>query len=156
MTYLGEGESSALLHRRDAQTTMTVGSMTVTVAAPLQLIGARYSLYQLDLAPEGGGAAPHFHRQFAESFHVLSGVVELFDGGAWVEAGPGDHLFVPEGGVHGFRNVRTEPVSMLMMSIPGVPREDYFAEIAEIAASGSQLNERQWTELHARHDQYMV
>jgi mannose-6-phosphate isomerase-like protein (cupin superfamily) len=156
VTYLGESESSAVLHRRDAQTTMTVGSMTATVVAPLQLTGGRYSLYRLDLASEGGGAAPHFHRKFAESFHVVSGVVELFDGGAWVEAGPGDHLFVPEGGVHGFRNVRTAPVSLLMTSTPGAPREDYFAEIAEIAASGSHLNEREWAELYARHDQYMV
>jgi mannose-6-phosphate isomerase-like protein (cupin superfamily) len=156
VTYLGDGEASADLLRGKAQQTLVVGSMTATVLAPSELTGGRYSAYRLDLAPEGGGASPHFHRQFAESFQVLSGTVELFDGGAWVEAGPGDHLFIPEGGVHGFRNVRPEPAALLMLSVPGARREDYFAEIADIAVSRTQLTEQQWAELYARHDQYQL
>jgi mannose-6-phosphate isomerase-like protein (cupin superfamily) len=156
VTYLGEGEPNASLLPGTQQQVIKVASMTATVLATAELTGGRYSAYRLDLAPEGGGAAPHFHRTFAESFHVLSGAVELFDGGAWVDAGPGDHLVIPEGGVHGFRNVRPEPASLLMLSVPGAPREDYFAEIAEIAAEGVQLTEQQWAELYARHDQYMV
>ena len=156
MTYVGEGEQNAVLARRAAQLRMTVGTMTARVVASGVMTGGRYSLYQLDLAPEGGGAAPHFHRTFAESFHVLSGVVRLYDGTQWTEAGPGDHLFVPEGGIHGFRNERPEPVSMLMASTPAAPREAYFAELAEIAVTGAELTPPEWTALYARHDQYMV
>jgi mannose-6-phosphate isomerase-like protein (cupin superfamily) len=156
VTYVGDGERSAALIPRGAQQDLKVGSMTATVVASMRQTGGRYSLYRLELAPEGGGAAPHFHRRFAESFQVLSGTVRLYDGTAWADAGAGDHLCVPEGGIHGFRNEGTEPVSMLMMSIPGAPREDYFAELARVAESGAELSPREWTELYARHDQYMV
>jgi mannose-6-phosphate isomerase-like protein (cupin superfamily) len=156
MTYLGDGEQNAVLACADAQLRIAVGTMTARVLASGLVTGGRYSLYQLDLAPRGGGAAPHFHREFAESFQVLSGVVRLYDGAEWVDGGPGDHLFVPEGGIHGFRNEGPEPVSMLMMSTPAAPREAYFAELAEIAAAGAALTPPEWTALYARHDQYMV
>ena len=156
MTYLGDGEASAVLRVRDGQPGIDLGAMTVTVIAPPALTAGRYSLYRLDLAPEGGGAAPHFHREFAESFLVLTGVVQLFDGRTWVDAAEGDHLYVPEGGVHGFRNERPEAATLLMMSTPAAPREEYFAELARVAASGEKPSAAEWTRLYARHDQYMV
>ena len=156
MSYPGDGERSAVLVPRRAQQDLKVGSTTATVVASMRQTGGRYSLYRLDLAPGGGGAAPHFHRRFAESFQVLSGIVQLYDGAAWVDAGAGDHLYVPEGGIHGFRNERREPVSMLMLSVPGVPREDYFAELAQVAESAAELSPQEWTALYARHDQYLV
>jgi mannose-6-phosphate isomerase-like protein (cupin superfamily) len=156
VTYLGDGERTAALIPRAAQQDLRVGSMTATVVASMRQTGGRYSLYRLDLAPHGGGAAPHFHRGFAESFQVLAGIVQLYDGAEWADARDGDHLYVPEGGIHGFRNDRPEPVSMLMMSIPGAPREDYFAELARVAERGAELTPQEWTELYARHDQYMV
>ena len=45
---------------------------------------------------------------------------------------------------------------MLLLFAPGAPRERYFEELAEIAWSGRQLSGGEWTELYARHDQYMV
>jgi quercetin dioxygenase-like cupin family protein len=52
--------------------------------------------------------------------------VRLYDGARWLDAVVGDFLFVPEGGVHGFRNESGEPASMLLLFTPGAPREDYF------------------------------
>jgi quercetin dioxygenase-like cupin family protein len=80
--------------------------MIATVVASMRQAGGRCSLYRLDLAPRGGGAAPHVHRRFAESSPVLAGIVWLYDGTAWVDAVAGDHLIVAEGGIHGFRNDR--------------------------------------------------
>ena len=116
--------------------------------------GGRYSLYRIDLEARSGGARPHFHTRFAESFTVLSGEVALYDGASWVPAGPGDHLFIPERGVHGFRNDSDAPAALLMMSTPAAPREDYFAELLEVA--GRELSPQEWTALYARHDQVMV
>ncbi len=127
-----------------------------TVLATASDTGGRYSLYRIDLAARARGARPHLHHRFAESFTVLTGEVSLYDGGGWVTAGPGDHLLVPEQGVHGFRNDTDAPASMLMMSTPGAPREDYFAELAEVVASGRELSPEEWTALYARHDQVMV
>ena len=127
-----------------------------TVVATSAATGGRYSLYRIDLAPRSGGAKPHLHTRFAESFTVLAGEVALYDGATWVPAVEGDHLFVPECGVHGFRNDTDVPAALLMMSTPGAPREDYFAELAEVFASGRELSAEEWTALYARHDQVMV
>jgi mannose-6-phosphate isomerase-like protein (cupin superfamily) len=155
MTYLGDGSISAALAPADGRPRLGVGPMTATVVADVDLTGGRYSLYHLDLGP-GAGAAPHFHRTFTESFHVLSGAVQLHGGEGWIDAGPGDHLVVPEGGIHGFRNAGAEHASMLMMSLPGVRREDYFAEVVAVIREERHLTPEEWTALFARHDQYMV
>ena len=126
------------------------------VVAPPEATGGRYSLYRIDLEPRSGGARPHFHTRFAESFTVLSGEVSLYDGTRWITAGRGDHLFVPERGVHGFRNDSDRPAAMLMMSTPGARREDYFAELQKVFADGRELTPDEWTALYARHDQVMV
>ncbi len=49
----------------------------------------RFGLYRWDAGPRSGGADPHFHRTMSESFFVVSGRVELYDGKQWVDAGPG-------------------------------------------------------------------
>lgn len=115
-----------------------------------------YGLYRWEMAPPPSGPAAHFHRTISESFYVLSGTVRLYDGATWVDAVPGDFLYVPAGGVHAFRNESGAPASMLLLFAPGAPREAYFAELADIAADGPRLSAGQWTELYARHDQYMV
>ncbi|WP_278044163.1 hypothetical protein [Herbihabitans rhizosphaerae] len=39
----------------------------------------------------------------------------------------------------------------------GAPREGYFEELAEIAASGRKLtDDAEWNELYQRHDQWMA
>lgn len=106
------------------------------------------------MPPRSGGPGAHFHKTFSESFYVMSGTVRLYDGESWVNATNGDFLYVPEGGVHAFRNDGGEPASMLILFAPGAAREAYFRELAEIDAAGRQLSEDEWTALFARHDQY--
>ncbi len=96
---------------------------TVDYLATGATTGGRFGLYRWNMAPEPSGPGPHFHRTMTESFFVLEGTVRLFDGTAWSDAGAGDFLHVPEGGVHGFRNESGEPASMLILFSPGAPRE---------------------------------
>jgi mannose-6-phosphate isomerase-like protein (cupin superfamily) len=107
------------------------------------------------MGPHPSGPAPHFHRSITESFYVLSGAVRLFDGAHWVDARDGDFLFVPEGGVHGFRNESGEPASMLLLFTPGAPREDYFETLAD-AARREAMDEGDWTDFYLRHDTFWV
>lgn len=51
--------------------------------------GGDYGLYRVDIAPNGGGPGPHFHRAISEAFFVLSGTVRLYDGADWFD-GLGD------------------------------------------------------------------
>ena len=79
------------------------------------------------------------------------------DGSRRFDGRPGDFVMhVPEGGVHGFRNDSDDPASMLILFAPGIPRERFFLELAEISASGRPLSEDERTAFYARHDQYMV
>jgi len=100
-----------------------------------------------------GGAGSHFHRSFSESFYVVSGTVSLYNGQKWAEVSEGGFFYVPPGGIHGFSNNLDTPVSMLILFAPGLPREKYFEELAEIRSTGHTLTEEEWADLFARHDQ---
>lgn len=113
-------------------------------------------LFQWDMPPQAGGPSAHFHRRFSESFYILGGTVRLYDGVRWVSATTGDFLHVPRGGVHAFHNDSDAAASMLILFAPGAPRERYFTELAELAASGRTLSEEERVEFLARHDQYQA
>jgi mannose-6-phosphate isomerase-like protein (cupin superfamily) len=158
MSYQGQtGELSAVHMPATDVPGLTFSSGTrARFVAKGSLTAGRFGLFRWDMPGRSGGAGPHFHRTFSESFFILSGSVTLNAGDRLVEATSGDFLYVPEGGVHGFRNDGDEAASMLILFAPGAPRERYFEELAEIGASGRRLSDEEWTELYARHDQYMV
>jgi mannose-6-phosphate isomerase-like protein (cupin superfamily) len=151
-----DGEVSAVLRPVDSIEHLMIGTTSARFVATGDVTSGHFGLYRWDMSAQPGGATPHFHRTFTESFYVLSGSVQLYDGAAWLPAAAGDFLFVPERGIHGFRNESGEPVSMLILFSPGPPREEYFRELAEIRASGRTLSDDEWTDLYTRHDQYMV
>jgi hypothetical protein len=76
--------------------------------------------------------------------------------GTAIDTTTGDFLYVPQGGVHAFRNTSGKPASLLLFFTAGAPREAYFEELAEIAASGRRLSDEEWTAFYLRHDQRMV
>ena len=117
--------------------------------------GGQFGLYRWDMGPGPGGPDAHFHRSISESFFVLSGTVRLHDGARWVDATAGDFLYVPEGGIHAFKNESGEPAAMLILFAPGAPREDYFETLAD-AARRADMDQQQWAEFYDRHDTYWV
>jgi mannose-6-phosphate isomerase-like protein (cupin superfamily) len=158
MSYGGEaGERSAWLRRpgeagRIEFATGTVGHLV----APGTDTGGRYGLFRWDMPPRAAGADPHFHRTFSEAFFVLAGAVSVYDGSRWVTADVGAFLYVPEGGIHGFRNASDEAASMLILFAPGAPRERYFEELAELGRTGRGLTDDERRVFLASHDQYMA
>ena len=136
--------------------TLQVGTTTARLVATGSQTDGRYGLFRWDMSAASGGATPHYHRTISESFYVVDGEVALYDGIDWREGRPGDFLYVPPGGVHGFRNDSGTPVSMLILFAPGPPREAYFRELAERIASGFQGTDDERTAFLARHDQYEV
>jgi len=104
------------------------------------------------MAAAQSGPDPHFHRSISESFYVLAGTISLYDGTDWKDGRPGDFLYVPQGGVHGFRNESGEPASMLILFTPGAPREDYFERVRTTSA----MTEEERAEFFLRHDTFWV
>ena len=94
--YLGDtGEVSAWFRPASTAPELTrPGGGAAAYLATGAQTGGRFGLYRWDMGTEPGGADPHFHRTFSESFFVLSGSVQLYDGRAWSDAGPGEILVV--------------------------------------------------------------
>jgi quercetin dioxygenase-like cupin family protein len=155
--YLGEtGEASATFRpaEHDPDLVYPVGTRVDYLATGAST-GAEFGLYRWNFGTEESGPGPHFHRTISESFFVLTGMVRLYNGDQWIEAGPGDFLHVPEGGIHAFRNVPGESASMLLLFTPGAPREEYFETLLEIA-KGKSLTEEERAEFFLRHDNHWL
>lgn len=103
MTYLGEGgeTTAVVIHLQDQLSRPGVGR---AVAVGAQTHGD-FGLFRGELAA-GTEIAAHFHRAFSESFYILSGEIELWNGAVWSAASSGELVHVPRGGVHGFASPR--------------------------------------------------
>jgi quercetin dioxygenase-like cupin family protein len=154
--YLGDGgEVRARVRLAGGEPDLVLGTTDVRYLATSASTSGQFGLYRWDMGPEPRGARPHFHRSFSESFFVLSGLVEIFDGEAWRESTAGDYAFVPEGGIHGFRNSSGESASMLILFAPGAPREAYFEGLAALA-DGPPRSEEEMAEFFRAHDNHWV
>ena len=151
-----DGEISAVYRPLAGVADLVGPSASTTFLAPGSLTRRQFGIFRRDMKPHAGGPDAHVHRTFSESFYILEGRVRMYDGRDWVEAKAGDFLYVPKGGIHAFSADSDKPASMLILFAPGKAREGFFREMEEIRASGRKLTDRQWTELYARHDQYMV
>jgi mannose-6-phosphate isomerase-like protein (cupin superfamily) len=140
--YRVSGQAPELLMRTGTASYLATGASTHGL----------FGLYRWDMAGPPSGPDPHFHKTITESFFVLSGTVRLFDGRRWIDATAGDFLYVPEGGVHAFRNESGEPASMLLLFAPGAPREGYFEGLADLA----QRSAEEQAEFFIRHDTYWI
>ena len=74
---------------------------------------------------------------------MLSGTVRLYDGTDWIDGNQNDFLYVPPGGIHGFRNESDYPTSLLMLFAPGAPREHYFEGLAQLGDM-TDAQRREW------------
>jgi len=148
-----EPEVSAWLRRgTDPPDYDSFGVVKYHYLASQQATDGDYGLYRVDIGPAGGGPGPHFHRAMSEAFFVLSGMMKLYDGRDWIDGHQGDFLYVPPGGVHGFRNEAGEPASILMLFAPGAPREAYFEGFAHLA----DMTDDERREWFVKHDNHFV
>ncbi|HEY3010398.1 MAG TPA: cupin domain-containing protein [Micromonosporaceae bacterium] len=152
--YFGEtGEVSARFRRVDQAPELPMRSGSASYLASGGSTHGMFGLYRWDMAGPPGGPDPHFHRTMSESFFILSGTVRLYDGQRWIDATPGDFCYVPEGGIHAFKNESGEPASMLILFAPGAPREGYFEGL--VAGLGD-LSEEERADFFVRHDNYWL
>jgi mannose-6-phosphate isomerase-like protein (cupin superfamily) len=153
----GEGEVSAVLRRTGQPYDLQMGEgIHIHYLATGAATHGEFGLYRCDFTGPPSGADPHFHKTISESFYILSGTVQLYDGRRWVDAMPGDFLLVPEGGIHGFRNDSGEPASMLLLFAPGAPREAFFEGLSEWAAATHRPSAEEQAEFMLRHDNHLL
>jgi len=151
--YLGEGgELSGRFRPAGAEPELLMRSGTASYLATGASTGGKLGLYRWDMAGPPSGPDPHFHRSIAEAFYVLKGTIRLYDGKQWIDGVPGDFLYVPEGGVHAFRNESGDFASMLLMFVPGAPREPYFENVGSIR----QKSEEEQARFFLEHDTFWL
>jgi quercetin dioxygenase-like cupin family protein len=152
--YLGErGEVNAVFRSAETEPELSSGSGSEThYLATSRLTTGEFGLYKLVLGPNAPGPSTHFHRSISESFFVLSGEVQLYDGEQWITARREDFLYVPVGGLHAFKNSTDAPASMLLLFAPGAPREEYFERVAEMSMRDGQ----ELVDFRVRHDSFFV
>ena len=149
------GEVSAWFRPVDTEPELRLGEESAaSYVATGATTNGQFGLYRWDMGPEPAGPGTHFHRTISESFFVLSGTVRLYNGEDWIDASAGDFLYVPEGGLHAFRNESGQPASMLILFAPGAPREGYFDTLAEVARTGRELSADEWAAFFVEHDTY--
>jgi mannose-6-phosphate isomerase-like protein (cupin superfamily) len=147
-----QGEVKAVFRSADREPDLVSPIGRTHYLATHASTGGEFGLYRVDMGARAPGPSTHFHRSISESFFVLSGHVDLYDGARWTRAGAGDFLYVPAGGLHAFRNGCDEPASMLLLFSPGAPREEYFEQVAEMARRGGE----EFAEFLVRHDNFLV
>jgi len=152
--YLGEGgEVNAVFRSAATEPELSSGTGDTThYLATGAGTGGEFGLYKVEMGPRSPGPSRHFHRSISESFYILSGRLQLFDGDRWITGREGDFLYVPVGGLHAFKNTSDDPVSMLLLFSPGAPREDYFERVAEMTRRGGQELE----DFRVQHDSFFV
>ncbi|WP_109508629.1 cupin domain-containing protein [Nocardioides speluncae] len=118
--------------------------------------GGHFGLLKWNFGGAPGQSEPHLHRTFSESFFLLSGSIQFFDGTSWSDAAPGDFVHVPPGGVHGYQNVSGAPASMLVLFTPGAPREAYFESLRAMAEGSLALTDDEKASFFIAHDNVFV
>ncbi|RZS37074.1 cupin domain [Herbihabitans rhizosphaerae] len=151
--YLAEtGEVSATFRPADTEPNFGTEKVRWHYLGTGETTGGDFGLYKVEDNGSAWGPSEHFHRSITESFFVLSGTMSLYNGEEWLKARSGDYLYVPPGGLHGFRNESGEPASMLLLFTPGAPREEYFENVGKIG----NLSQAEISAFFDKHDNYFT
>jgi quercetin dioxygenase-like cupin family protein len=154
--YQGAGEASAQWRSVDTPPDLQGGGGSCDYLLTGDQTGGDVGLYRWNMGPGQGGPDPHIHKAISESFYILDGTVTLHDGLRWRPANKGDFVYVPPGGIHGFRNETDAPASMLILFAPGAPREAYFEGLRHIGDTGERPSAEEMAEFFRVHDTYWV
>ena len=117
--------------------TVHVGSLTLRFLQTKHDTGGGLDMFEMTVPPSGQMPVAHYHRDWDETAYGLTGAMTFTVDGAARDIGPGDHLFIPRGTVHGFDNHSGETATCLCVLTPGVLGPEYFRELAALVAAGA-------------------
>lgn len=119
-------------------------------------VGDRVAAVQVATPAGTPGPPPHHHEDCAEFFFVTAGCLGVMKDGEWTTLSPGDHVEVPRGVLHTFRNEGDEELRTITGFDP-VGFETWFEEFGfdseepgAYEASVSETTIRRATEGSAR------
>jgi mannose-6-phosphate isomerase-like protein (cupin superfamily) len=110
----------------------------------------RLGVAEITIAPHTAGPPQHRHGRHDEGFYVVAGTATFTVGDASHQARPGTLVMVPPGAPHTFANDSDEPVILLNTFTPDLYVQ-YFRELRDLIAAGSQPTAGQITAVMARY-----
>jgi quercetin dioxygenase-like cupin family protein len=97
---------------------LEVHSLLVEPGLGAKLERPELLVFEIQRSADGGGVAPHIHREHADAFYVLEGEMDFHVAGETVRASAGWFVLSPPGVVHGFQ---PGSARMLNFHAPGAP-----------------------------------
>jgi mannose-6-phosphate isomerase-like protein (cupin superfamily) len=85
--------------------------------------------FEIETVPEEGPFV-HTHPHAEERYEVISGVLEVYVDGEWMEVSAGEEHTVPPGTPHTFRN--KTPVEVINVHKPALRHEEFFRRFHEL------------------------
>ena len=116
--------------------TIRIGALELRFLRSKHDTGGSLDMFEMTVPPSARMPVPHYHRDWDETVYGLRGVLTFTIDGKAVDLGPGDHVFIPRGVVHGFDNRSGEPATCLSVLTPGVLGPEYFRELAALVSGG--------------------
>ncbi len=120
VTYVPPGEGKSF---------WTTGGHMATFKATSEDTGGAYTITE-DTFPPQVGPPPHIHHTQEETFYVLEGEMEFVTDGTTTRATAGSVVRIPRGVLRDYRNVGSEPATVLVLFAPG-GFEEFFTEVGE-------------------------
>jgi mannose-6-phosphate isomerase-like protein (cupin superfamily) len=131
MTQLWQDDAAPVLVRGDEAELLGAAPDTMRLLIDGDTTGGSLSAIRTTMRKGMQGAAPHFHRNSAELFFIISGALHVLTGDRVATVHEGDLLMVPPNTDHAFATPADSGVDMLFL-MPRTQRFDYFRLINQV------------------------
>ena len=113
------------------------------MVAPGSVTAGRFGLLEYHVAPHSPGAAPHLPLDVLRVvLRAVGRADRLPRGVVGRRSARATSRWCTRAGAHGFRNDGDEEAAFLILFAPGIARENFFLEMAELRRSGRTLHAR--------------
>ena len=112
----------------------TLGILMHFHAFPDEVMG-KFCLVEA-IVPPGLGAPPNHHAGETETFLVLEGTVDFTIEDETRRVGPGQSVLIPDGAVHAFTAIGTDPARVMILNAPGTMHERFFTALGSVVRDG--------------------
>jgi quercetin dioxygenase-like cupin family protein len=133
----GPGMEAGAVPDDRPRTYETLGILMRFRVFPDEVMG-KYCVVEM-VVPAGCGAPPNRHPGESESFYVLEGQLDFIVEGEARRLGAGDHVVIPEGGLHAFAATGPAPARILVLNAPGHMHVRFFTELGRPVPDGTAL-----------------
>jgi quercetin dioxygenase-like cupin family protein len=115
---------------------ISVGQLTIRFLVDGSDSNGSAAIFEVEVPPGARVPAPHSHDAYEETMYGLEGTLSWTVDGTSHQVGPGDHVCIMRGEVHGFVNESDQHAKQLAIVSPAVIGPDFFRDMAEVVNAG--------------------